>query len=335
MRKKKTASSNATSRRRRFNPFKLNPRRLLAFGALVFATGGGLFTWHHFAPQETRDQIESVTLNVLDLVRESELAPAELVFWLDLVADNIPLTRGNVVAPGIKLAGTGHSLGGLPAAAQPLTALRNTGYFAGYDERRKNPAWVAYKVFQPRHPPSPRPEGFESDERTTARIESALYAHSGFDRGHLAPNRAIALCYGREAQRETFRMSNVVPQKHGLNAGFWEAMERRIMDRYTRRYENVWVLCGPIYDTAKAPRLIRGKIAVPDAFYLIIAEQSSGGIRAQAFNIPHQAIKKNADPTPYLTSIRDIERRTGLDFFPDLPGPNQDALETHPSKRAW
>lgn len=339
MRKKKTANSNATARtpkrRRHFNPFKLNPRRLLAFGAFVFATGGGLFTWHHFAPQETRDKIESVTLDILDLVRESELAPAELVFWLDLVADNIPLTRGNIVAPGIQLADTGHALGGLPVATQSLTALRNTGYFTGYDERRKNPAWVAYKVFPPRHPPGPRPDGFEADGRTVAKIESALYSHSGFDRGHLAPNRAIALCYGREAQRETFRMSNVVPQEHGLNAGLWETMERRIMDRYTRRYENVWVLCGPIYDAAKTPRLIRGKVAIPDAFYLIIAEQSNGGIRAQAFNIPHQAIRKNADPTPYLTSIRDIEQRTGLDFFPSLPAPAQDALELAPAKRAW
>ncbi|MDR2862427.1 MAG: DNA/RNA non-specific endonuclease [Puniceicoccales bacterium] len=333
------AKKKSSARRRRINLSKLNPRRLLLYGAIVGAAVaillGGV---HHFAPQGTRDKIEGVTLDIIDLVRESRSTPPELVFWLDLVADHIPLSRGNVVQPGTALESTEESklaLGGKPATAKALTMLRNTGYLAAYDEDYKNPAWVAYRLFPPRHPPSPRPEGFEMDKRTRSRIESAAYSHSDYDRGHMAPNRAISLCYGREAQRETFLMSNVVPQKHGLNGAFWSAMERRVMDRYTRRYGDVWVICGPVYEGTKAKHSLKTGVAVPDAFFLIIAEKSEGGIRAEAFLVPHRDIKTTADPSQFLVSIRDIERRTGLDFFPALPGDVQNALETKPARRAW
>ncbi|MDR2982504.1 MAG: DNA/RNA non-specific endonuclease [Puniceicoccales bacterium] len=325
----------AKSKKKRVNLRKLNPKRLPICGAVVLLSGSGLFTWHHFAPQETRDKIESVTLDVIDVVRESRAAPNELVFWLDLVADNIPLTRGNVVQPGVALEDEALVLGGTPAASQTLTFLKNTGYLVGYDETRKNPAWVAYKVFPARYPPNKRPDGFEIDSRTRTQVETAEYSHSGYDRGHMAPNRAISLCYGQEAQRETFLMSNVVPQRHGLNGAFWEAMERRVMDRYTRRYGDVWVVCGPVYEAGKAPQKLKSGIVVPDAFFLIIAEKSEGGIRAEAFLVPHEDIKERADPSKYLTSIRAIEARTGLNFFPKFPAQAQDALETTPAKRAW
>ena len=52
------------------------------------------------------------------------------------------------------------------------------------------------------------------DERTAARVSHDDYkpGTDRFDRGHMAPNHAIATRYGREAQLETFLMSNVCPQ---------------------------------------------------------------------------------------------------------------------------
>ncbi len=328
------------SKRRRVNPleFLKSPKSLkslLACGAGVLAAGAGLFTWHAFAPQETRDKIESVTLDVIDVVRESNVAPDALVFWLDLVADNIPLARGVSAGAGLNLDASAHVLGGAPAASRQFTFLKNTGYIVGYDEARKNPAWVAYRVFPARYPSNKRPDGFEADERTRARVESKAYSHSGYDRGHMAPNHAIAVCYGIDAQRETFLMSNVVPQKHGLNAGFWMAMEQRIIKRYAPRFGDAWVICGPIYDKTKPPQKLRAGINVPSAFFLIVSKKSDEGIGTQAFIVPHQEIKERADPGKYLASIREIEEKAELNFFPNLPAEIQDALEQPRSKRAW
>lgn len=321
-------------------------RRLLVCGVIVAVLFGGVSVWHYFAPPATRERIESVTLDVIDLARENRMTPKEMVFWLDLLSDKIPLAHGKTVAPGVTIESNAMVLGGTPASSQNLDFLKNKGYLAGYDENRRNPAWVAYRVFEPKYPSGKRPEKFDPDPRTRAKVHSSAYTNSGYDRGHMAPNRAIAVCHGPEAQLETFLMSNVVPQLHGLNAAFWESMEARVIERYSRRFGQVWVLSGPVYDAGRNHAKIGSGVTVPDAFFLIIStyENTSpkgapaiadGAMRTEAFLVPHRDIPAKDDPSKYLVSIREIERRTGLDFFPLLSSEVQDALETEAAKRAW
>ena len=180
--------------------------------------------------------------------------------------------------------------------------------------------------------PPPRPERFEVDRRTTARVEPSDYANSGYDRGHLAPNYAIALHYGAEAQAETFLMSNIVPQRHALNAGLWKRLEQRIATSYPARYGEVWVICGPVF-AAQPPRL-RGRASIPDACFLIVLDEKEGRLRAEAFLIP-QDTPADAAPDAYLTTIDEIERRTGLDLLPELPTATQTQLESTRASRTW
>lgn len=323
---------------RRINLLKLNPKKLLVAFAGVATCGLGLFTWHHFADDETKGKIEVGTLVVVDVLRENRHTPGELVFLLDIVADAMPMVRGHGVAVSKdELGDDKFTPGGAPRCDHPLTPLANIGYAVGYDEDRRNPAWVAYKAFAPKFPQDPRPAGFEVDRRTRARIRSTAYEHSGYDRGHMAPNNAIDLCYGREAQKETFLMSNVTPQLHALNAGFWKELEQRILRRYPRRFGEVWVVCGPVFDNPAESQRLREGVLVPDAFFLIATDrdESTGELRSQAYLVPQRAIPENDDPTDYLTDIRLIERKTGLNFFPKLPQQAQDALEKNKALKAW
>ncbi len=320
---------------------RLNPKRLLVAFAAVATAGLSLFTWHHFADEPTKGKIERGTLAVVDIVRENRGTPEELVFWLDLVADAMPVARGRGVPAQAPESGAEttdkFSPWGEPECARKLTRLTNIGFAVGYDERSKNPAWVAYKVTEPRHKLTPRPAGFETDLRTTARVRNSAYSHSGYDRGHMAPNAAIAMCAGEAAQKETFRLSNITPQLHGLNDGLWRAMEQRILHRYPRRFKEVWVTCGPVFDNTGAPRLLREGVRVPDAFYLIVADrdEATGELRAQGYLMPHREIPEDEDPSIFLTDIRTIETRTGLNFFPLLPSAGQDALELPKPIKAW
>ena len=320
---------------RRKRRSSLNFKRLFLFGFVLLFPGTSLYVWHSFADAETKEKIEMFTLNVIDVVRENNAAPAELVFWLDLAADKIPLLQGQSVDPGTSISNDELILGGTPSARRSLTFLQNPGYLVGYDEERKNPAWVAYKVFPQQFQLGERPDKFEADPRTSARVEPSEYTNSGYDRGHMAPNRAIALCYGPTAQQKTFLMSNIVPQVHGLNGGFWSAMERRIMDRYTRRFGDVWVICGPVFDTNYASKKVGSGLFVPNGFFLIIADQTPEGIRTTAFIVPHTEIPQGIDPSKFLSTIRTIESRTGLNFFPQFSSEVQEAIEMPQAKRAW
>jgi endonuclease G len=127
----------------------------------------------------------------------------------------------------------------------------------------------------------PRPDNFAVDPRTAARIEPEVYTRSGYDRGHLAPNHAIATRYGAQAQAETFLMSNIMPQKHELNGGLWRQLEQRIATSYAGRFGEVWVLAGPVFGAN--PERLRGRVAVPEACYMIIVDESDDRVRAAAF----------------------------------------------------
>lgn len=217
-----------------------------------------------------------------------------------------------------------------------LRTLHNAAYTVGYCDALDNPAWVGYRVFDVKgnpHPPR-RPEQFFVDPRTAARVESSDYNASGYDRGHMAPNFAIGTRFGREAQLETFKMSNVCPQRHRLNAGLWKDLELKIADNYTGRYGQVWVIDGPVFGPLDRLQRINGKVPVPEAFYMIVIQQHEGGVRAEGF-ILDQEVPASGALTPYIVSIREIERRTGLKFFPKLGRNAQDRLEAPTPTAVW
>lgn len=217
--------------------------------------------------------------------------------------------------------------------------LRNIGYLAGYSDDLGVPLWVGYRVkdVNPLPPPKARPERFEDDVRTVARVEPEAYANSGYDRGHLAPNYAIATRYGSAAQRETFLMSNIIPQRHGLNAGLWKRLEMQAATSYPARFSEVWVLAGPVFQRTPARLRSRGRMvapAIPDACFMIVVDESAGRVRTLAFLFPQEPAA-DAQADDYLTTVDEIERRTGLNFFAELPPGAETELESRRAERVW
>lgn len=224
--------------------------------------------------------------------------------------------------------------GGLPKSAdQSIHVLRNKGYIAGYSEKHKDPAWVAYRLFRVENPPAiPRPEKFAVDNRTEAKVEPGNYTRTGYDRGHMAPNRAIATRYGAEAQLETFLMSNICPQKPSLNRQVWEHLEDIEVNDYANRLEEVWVVDGPIFgeNGGKLP----GGVDVPVSFFKIIVDEADGRPRMLAFIMP-QEVKGSEAPRQFLTSVKRIEEETGLDFFTELDHDTETKLEAETAPDLW
>lgn len=330
------------SKRRRNNAPPGIFRRLKRFSfRLFFATliavgiGGGItFFIYQKQDRKTQTQMEHYTLLVLDLLRENKEVPLEVRLVLDFVADRIPLHVGLTVDVAEWDGDRTHTLGGLPRSDRPLRVLEKSGFIVGYDEARGNPGWVAYRAFEPDSIDAPeRPERFVPDRRTRARVHPDLYTNSGFDRGHLAPNYAISVLHGEAAQAETFEMSNIVPQSPALNRQVWRDLEQRIIRRYTRRFSEVWTITGPVYPENE-PEKLGGTVAIPQAFFKIVLDEHKQGLRALAFLIP-QTVSGSEHPAEFLTSIRDIEELTGLDFLTALDSSAQETLEPHVNQRVW
>lgn len=236
---------------------------------------------------------------------------------------------------------------GLPAqkteAIRLTRVLRNDHFMVGYSEWLGNPLWVSYQVLpEPAQSRGgPRPGRFQADWRSLrcitviACVDHEQYSGSGHDRGHLAPNHLIASRHGPRAQGQTFLMTNVSPQRPDLNQGPWRALEALAAGPLAERHAPFWVITGPVFDREPIRHLPGlARIAVPDAFYKIFIREAGNQPVALAFLMP-QSARRDADPFAFLTSIREIERQTGLDFFHELPDEIETGLETTITPNAW
>lgn len=296
------------------------------FNAVLLAVMGG---WFVMQPEPRRAEVSRLVGNYFEKNKRIELADVALDIWR--------MYYGGDFVAAVAAGDRTHVYGGAPSSARyghPVRLLANKGYVAGYCEELGNPAWAAYRVadVDGLREAAERPEKFETDLRTAARVEPGDYTNSGYDRGHMAPNYAIATRYGEAAQRETFLMSNIAPQRHALNAGAWKELEMKIATSYPGRFGEVWVLAGPVFGAK--PRTLKGGAAVPEAFFMIVIDESDGRTRAQAFVFP-QETPAGADAARYLVSIDEVERRTGLDFLHELPDAAENALEARKADRVW
>lgn len=281
----------------------VGPIIVIAIILVLAGIGVGIYLLSNSGEKPTRTSKNSVKVQVPKFVGQpvnQELKEATLKY-------------GNIIYGGFPI-----------CASDTVNILQNTAYYSAYSEKRRNPLWVAYRLdcatgTNQLH----RPGGFAPDNRTKARIRSKIYKNTGYDRGHMCPNSAIALRYGRKAQLETFVMSNVVPQKPALNRHVWERLER-LEEAYSNKYENVWVITGPIFDDHI--ELMKKQVEIPDAFFKILLDEQDNKVRALAFILPQDVTGKES-LTDFLTSIDEIERRTGLNFLEPMTDLYEDKLE--------
>ena len=229
--------------------------------------------------------------------------------------------------------------GGLPAPElghAPVKVLMNWSYVTGYNEQKKNPAWVAYRLGNMKGEYDfknwERPDRFIADRRLGSQIDHEAYTSSGYDRGHMAPNATMLSQYGQMAQMETYLTTNICPQKPQLNQKLWaalEKLEREVIsqdDTKGKEVHDLFVITGPVF-SAKPDTLSSG-IAIPDSFFKILAFRRGylGTVKAVCFLIPQQPATNNL--SDYLTTIDKIESLTHLDFFPELSETRQRNLES-------
>jgi len=212
--------------------------------------------------------------------------------------------------------------------------LRNEGYMVGYSEKLANPLWVIYKVINTKQKFGKRPK-FKKDWRSLAGITTYDYKGSGYTRGHLAPNYVIASRYGKKAQKETFLMTNISPQKAAFNQKIWQRLEEVSANHFSNKFDTFWVVTGPIFD--KNPTQLKNtEIAIPKAFYKIFITPKTDNhpVQALAFIIPQNAGKKD-NLLNYVTTIDEVEKQTNIDFFWRLEKEVEDNVESLIAYQAW
>jgi endonuclease G len=210
--------------------------------------------------------------------------------------------------------------------------LVNNFYVNSYSRDRGIPNWVAWRVTRADMGRLQREDSFRPDDRLPkgwARVVPNDYTRSGYDKGHMAPNADRDS--SPESMASTFLMTNMVPQTGDLNQGPWAKLEGYLRTLVTRG-SDVYVIAGAYGEKGR----LKDKVTVPTNTWKIAVSVPAGSdpsaasenTRIIAADMPNVKGIKAADWQIYRTTVRDLEAKTGCNFFSALPQNLQDALET-------
>ncbi len=173
------------------------------------------------------------------------------------------------------------------------------------------------------------------------RTEPSDYSGSGFNRGHICAS-ADRLC-NQDANGQTFYLSNMHPQWSGFNSGVWENMEQQVRKWNSSTYrDTLWVCKGGTIDDVyldgeEQSGIYTGfslRMPVPRYFFMALVAKKSDSYMGMAFWVEHAGSDDN-QLAKYMISIDELEERTGIDFFCNLPDNIEDAVEAMNSPYSW
>ena len=249
-------------------------------------------------------------------------APSEMV--VDSVGDP-------VIGDGIQIDSLLLAL--LPANIddRPEQILVRTSYIVSYNKEWRIPNWVAWHLTADHvDGDAPRRNSFREDpDVPEPRANPSDYKGSGWSRGHMCPSGDNK--WNPRANHDTFLLTNLCPQDANLNSGLWNSIE---MDcrKWARKYGDIYIACGPVLLNREHETIGMNKVVVPEAFFKVILrlypEPSAIG-----YIVRNNEGKKKKDQ--FVNTVDDVERITGMDFFPALPDDIENRVESTANLKDW
>jgi len=218
----------------------------------------------------------------------------------------------------------------LPASTTGAIITHN--YFTlSYSEENEQAEWVAYELKKSDLAKNEfeRPYFIEDKSVKTKSADWRNYKNSGFDRGHLCPAGDRRMSF--EAYNETFLTSNISPQNHDFNAGIWNRLEQKVRF-WAEKYDGVYVVTGGVLE-GNMETIGDENVSVPNEFYKIVLDASDGDYKVIAFLMPNKPSSESF--YEYTVSIDEVEAKTGIDFFPQLPDSIENDLEQMIDLKVW
>lgn len=214
----------------------------------------------------------------------------------------------------------------------PEQILKRTGYVASYNKATLLPNWVAWHLTAERTEGSAKRSGVDFAEDTEVpepRATDGDYYNSGYDRGHMCP--AADNKWSKKAMEESFLFTNMCPQNGNLNRGDWNEMEMACR-KWAKKYGDLYIVCGPILYKGKHKTIGKNKVVVPEAFFKVVLRT---GDNPQAIGFIYKNTSGNRPKDSYVNTVDEVERITGIDFFPSLPDDVEKNVEATADIANW
>lgn len=208
--------------------------------------------------------------------------------------------------------------------------LSRKGYTVSYNSKNKIPNWVAWQLTPDRlEERCSRTNKFLPDPDIKHAVTTDDYKGARIDRGHMCPagdNR-----WNKQAMIESFYMTNICPQDHNLNRGDWKELEEACR-LWANKEGRIYIVCGPILYNQKHRTISKKQIVVPEAFFKVILCM---GKNPRAIGFIYKNTSGNHPLDAYVNSVDEVERITGIDFFPSLPDDVEKRVEKQYNIDLW
>lgn len=196
----------------------------------------------------------------------------------------------------------------LPVPDSADLVIHHKYYWINYDEGCNIARYTFYRSYKKdiTKPGLKRGDWFRRDpliEGGTAKISL-----SPFDRGHLVPFDDMS--FDSIAARESFFMSNIIPQESSLNRGLWSKLERQVR-KLTMQYDSAYITTGTVFGI-EARNTIKG-ICIPVKVYKVIFYYANRKWKSECYLIP------NTKPAyqsiyAYKIGISQLSELAGIQF---------------------
>lgn len=206
--------------------------------------------------------------------------------------------------------------------------VKHTYYTLSYSEENEQAYWVQYVITPEEiNGTESRTDDFRADPAvSTGSASLDDFKGSGYDRGHLCPATDMKL--NHTSMSETFYLSNMSSQVAGFNRGIWSKLESQVM-KWAISYSKLKVVTGAIFKDDIGV-IGTNKVAVPRYYYKVSYD---GNGLIVGFILPNASSTKSLDQ--FVVTVDEIEKETGIYFFPGLNNELENRLEGRISTTGW
>jgi len=175
---------------------------------------------------------------------------------------------------------------------------------------------------------------FQPDPDLPAEARTELNEYKGipYQRGHICASSDRL--YSKDANEQTFYLSNIMPQSAGLNTGIWQDMEGCVNGNTSPNWNNtkfrdtLFVCKGGTIDGTLIRTTTSTGLIVPKFFFMALLCRKDNNFKALGFWVEHSDSYKKDGVENYVVSIDQLERMTGIDFFCNLPDDIEEKVES-------
>ena len=209
--------------------------------------------------------------------------------------------------------------------------IEKPSYALSYNCQTGIPNWVSWQLNKSWLGSVERSDDFRPDSdipQDCYAVRPNDYRGSGYDRGHMTPS-------GDRTRRvkdnsDTFVMTNMIPQSPANNREIWRELEEYSRKLVKQEGKELYIVAG---GEGKEKQIAEGKVTVPKYTWKVIlvldkpGEEVTENTTTIAVRIPNSEEVARTDWKDYIVSVDEIEKRTGYNFFSQIPRQIQKQIE--------